>query len=119
MRGSSSSDSTLQLRIDSLLVSYGLKLVGLVQTPLFVAIVLSATSLGILIPLLKDTGQTSTNFGQLVIAAATIADFGTILLLSLLFSREATSPATQLTLIAGLVVLGVAIGVAVVRVERS
>ena len=103
----------------ALLVSYGLTLVGLVQTPLFVAIVLSATSLGILIPLLKDTGQTSTNFGQLVIAAATIADFGTILLLSLLFSREATSPATQLTLIAGLVVVGVAIGVTVVRVERS
>jgi Kef-type K+ transport system membrane component KefB len=52
--------------------------------------VLTATALSVLVPLLKDTGQITTPFGQLVIAAATIVDFGTILLLSLLFSREAT-----------------------------
>src|SRR3954469_18908878 len=59
-----------------------LKTAGLVDTPLLVAIILAATSLGIIIPVLKDAGQISTPFGQLVVAAGTIADFGGIILLS-------------------------------------
>ena len=42
---------------------------GLIQSPLLIAIVLCATSLGVLIPVLKDAGQISSRFGQLVIAA--------------------------------------------------
>ena len=52
---------------------------------------LSATSLGIVVPVLKDAGEIGSTFGQLVIAAATIADFATVILLSLFFSREASS----------------------------
>jgi Kef-type K+ transport system membrane component KefB len=55
---------------------------GLIQSPLLVAIILCATSLGVLIPVLKDAGQISSMFGQLVIAAGTIADFGAVILLS-------------------------------------
>jgi Kef-type K+ transport system membrane component KefB len=62
----------------ALLVSLALSAGGLVQTPLLVAIVLCATSLGVLIPVLKDAGEISTTFGQLIVAAATIADFGAI-----------------------------------------
>src|SRR3954452_8902832 len=64
---------------------------GVLDHPLFVAIVLSATSLGIVVPVLKDSHEAGSTFGQLVIAAATIADFATVILLSLLFSREASS----------------------------
>jgi Kef-type K+ transport system membrane component KefB len=103
----------------ALLLSYGLRAAGLIETPLFVAIVLTATALSVLVPLLKDTGQITTPFGQLVIAAATIVDFGTILLLSLLFSREATSMGTQIVLIGGFLLLGVVIALAVLRAERS
>ena len=38
--------------------------------------------------MLKDAGEISSTFGQLVIAAGTIADFGAIILLSLFFSGE-------------------------------
>ena len=72
----------------ALLVGYGLSTGGLVKSPLLVAIILCATSLGVVSPVLKDAGESESNFGQLVIAGATIADFGSIILLSLFFSRE-------------------------------
>jgi Kef-type K+ transport system membrane component KefB len=46
--------------------------------PLLIAIMLSATSLGVVIPVLKDSGEASSPFGQFVIAAASIADVATI-----------------------------------------
>ena len=65
-------------------IGLGLYAAGLIQAPLLVAIILSATSLGIVIPVLADAGQASTTLGQLVIAGSSIADFGAIILLSLL-----------------------------------
>jgi len=81
---------------------FALSTIDYVKQPLFLAIVLSATSLGIIVPVLKDAGEADKTFGQLVIAAATIADFATIILLSVFFSREATSTTTRLLLIGGL-----------------
>ena len=101
-----------------LAVSGGLAAVGLVDTPLLVAIILTATSLGVVIPVLKDAGQVESGFGQLVIAAASIADFGAVILLSLLFSREASGPGAQLLLIGGLVLLAALVGVGLARAGR-
>jgi Kef-type K+ transport system membrane component KefB len=103
----------------ALVVSYGLEAVGMVETPLLVAIILAATALGVVIPVLKDAGEVSSDFGQLVIAGASIADFATIILLSLFFSREATSTGTKLVLLGGFALLAVAIALAVSRAERS
>jgi Kef-type K+ transport system membrane component KefB len=50
------------------------KSTGLAQSPLFVAIVLVATSLGVIFPVLKDSGAIDSDLGRLVIAAASIAD---------------------------------------------
>jgi Kef-type K+ transport system membrane component KefB len=72
----------------AVLVSLLLKGTGLIETPLLVAIILCATSLGVLIPVLKDAGEISSTFGQLVVAAGTIADFGAVILLSIFFSGE-------------------------------
>jgi Kef-type K+ transport system membrane component KefB len=82
----------------ALLVSFGLKAGGLVDTPLLVAIILCATSLGVLVPVLKDAGEISSTFGQLIIAAASIADFGAIILLSIFFSGEGGTGSTLLLL---------------------
>jgi len=54
-----------------------------------------------------------------VIAAASIADFGAVILLSLFFSREATGPGAQLLLIGGLVLLAVAVAVGLARAGHS
>jgi Kef-type K+ transport system membrane component KefB len=103
----------------ALAVTAGLGAAGLVDTPLLVAVVLTATGLGIVVPALKDAGETGSAFGQLVVAGASIADFGAVVLLSLLFSREASGPGAQLLLLGGLVALAAAIGFGLARAGRS
>jgi len=100
-------------------IGLGLKAAGLIETPLLVAIILSATSLGIVIPVLADAGQVGTTLGQLIIAGSSIADFGAIILLSLFFSGDSSSIGSTLLLIGSFVVLVVATGVALAEVEHS
>ncbi len=99
-------------------VGVGLELAGLVDTPLLVAIILSATSLGVIIPVLADVGELETKFGQLVLAGASIADFGAVILLSLFYSGESGpgSTAVLLALFAGLLLVTF---VAIRAAERS
>ena len=52
----------------AMLVALILKATGLIETPLLIAIILCATSLGVLIPVLKDAGEISSTFGQLIVA---------------------------------------------------
>jgi Kef-type K+ transport system membrane component KefB len=99
-------------------VSLLLKVTGLIETPLLVAIMLCATSLGVLIPVLKDSAQIDTTFGQLVIAAGTIADFGAVILLSIFFSGEGGVGSTLL-LIGSLVALAGFVFLAVRSAEGS
>jgi Kef-type K+ transport system membrane component KefB len=96
-----------------------LKAGGFVSQPLFVAIVLSATSLGVLVPVLKDAGESGSTFGQLIIASGTIADFATVILLSLFFSREAGSTASKVIILVGLFVVAVLVGLLIAGIEHS
>ncbi len=100
-------------------IAVALRSAGIVESALLVAICLSATALGVVAPVLKDAGETTTPFGQLIIAAASIADFGSILILSLLFSREEASSTAQLVLMGGFAVLTLAIVAALTVAERS
>ena len=102
----------------AVVVALGLDGAGLIETPLLVAIILCATSLGVIIPVLKDAGESGSKFGQLVLAAGSIADFGAIILLSLFFSGEGEVGAT-LVLIIGLALLALVIFVAARTAERS
>jgi Kef-type K+ transport system membrane component KefB len=102
----------------ALLVSLGLEAAGLVDTPLLIAIILCATSLGVLIPVLKDAGQIASTFGQLIIAAATVADFGAIILLTIFFSGEGGTGSTLL-LLGSLLVLAAVIFAVARGAERS
>lgn len=104
----------------ALIVGTGLKAGGFVKSPLFVAIVLVATSLGVVVPVLKDSGNIGSSFGQLVIAAASIADFGSIILLSLFFSgKGSTDTAATLILLGVFGLVVVLIGLAIAGIERS
>jgi Kef-type K+ transport system membrane component KefB len=89
-----------------------------VRTPLLVAIALSATSLGVLIPVLKDTGRIESTLGQLVIAGASIADFAAIILLSLFFAGEG-GPGATLVLLGALLGLALAVFGVVRGAQRS
>ena len=104
----------------AIVVGLGLQAGGFVKSPLFVAIVLVATSLGVIVPVLKDSGNISTSFGQLVIAAASIADFGAIILLSLFFSGNGSSSTAGTLILLGLFgAVVVLVGLAIAGFERS
>ena len=103
----------------ALLIGLGLHAGGLVKSPLLIAIALSATSLGIVTPVLKDAGQVGTPFGQLVVAGASIAEIATIVLLSLFFSGEATGIGAKLVLLGLFALFVIAVGLAVLGAEQS
>src|SRR5207248_1601154 len=93
-----------------LAVGVALKVAGQVKSPLFIGIVLLATSLGLVVPILKDAGESATDFGQLVIAGSTLGDFGAVILLSLFFSGQASGVGTKLILLGGFVLVVAAVG---------
>jgi Kef-type K+ transport system membrane component KefB len=103
----------------ALIVGYGLRADGLIKSPLLVAIILSATGLGIILPILKDARETSTPFGQVIVAGASIAEVGPIVLLSLFFSGEGGGIGGKLVLLVGFVVFVIAVGLAILGFERS
>ena len=103
----------------ALAVGGALSATGIIDSPLLVAIILCATSLGIVVPVLKDQMQIGSSFGQLVIAAATIADFGAVILLSIFFSREGAGVGAQLVLLGSFALAAVLGALAIAGVEHS
>jgi Kef-type K+ transport system membrane component KefB len=78
---------------------------GWVSSATLLAIALSATSLGLVIPVLKDAGAIDSDAGRATIAAATVADFAAILLLSLAFSTSGGSTGGRLVLLGAFMLL--------------
>jgi Kef-type K+ transport system membrane component KefB len=99
----------------AVIAGFALSAAGFTSAPLLVAIILCATSLGLVVPVLKDAGQVAGPTGQLIIAAASIADFGAVILLSLFFSEQATSVAVKLLLLIGLGVIALLFVLALLR----
>jgi len=81
-----------------------LRATGLIDDATLVAVTLCATSLGLVVPVAKQGGFEDGRLGQLVIAGATLGDFGAIIALSLLFSRDTSSGSTRLALLVAFVV---------------
>jgi Kef-type K+ transport system membrane component KefB len=100
-------------------IGFGLHAADWVKSPLLLAIALSATSLGLVVPVLKDAGRSEGEVGQTAIVAATVADFSAILLLSLFFSASDGSPGSRLVLIVAFGVLVVVTALVVSRAGRS
>jgi len=103
----------------ALVVGFGLRAGDLVRSPLLVAIILSATGLGIILPILKDAHQTTTPFGQVIVAGASIAEVAPIVLLSLFFSGKSGGIGAKLVLLIGFALFVLAVGVAILGAERS
>jgi Kef-type K+ transport system membrane component KefB len=68
---------------------------------------------------LKEARESSTDLGQLIIAAASIADFAAIVLLSLLFSRDATGTGAKLVLLLEFAALVAVLGVGLALSGRN
>jgi Kef-type K+ transport system membrane component KefB len=103
----------------ALAVGFLLKAADLVRSPLLVAIILSATGLGVILPILKDAGASGTSFGQVVIAGASIAEVGPIVLLSLFFSGESSALGSKIVLLVGFFVFVLAVGLVILGLQHS
>ncbi|SDZ39877.1 transporter, CPA2 family [Saccharopolyspora shandongensis] len=90
-----------------------------VRSPLLVAVALSATSLGLIVPVLIDADQMESRTGLQVIAASSVAEFGSVLLLSLLFSTSGGNIGERLVRLVVFAALVAAVGVAVSLADRS
>jgi Kef-type K+ transport system membrane component KefB len=93
--------------------------VGLIKTPLLVAVILVATSLSVIIVPLRDAGEVNTPFGQQVIATAAIAEFASVILLSFFYSNERAGYATELVHLSAFVLLAIFVFVAVSQGGRN
>jgi len=60
---------------------------GLVLTTIYVAVALTATSMGTLVPILGDSDDLDTRFGAYVLAAASAGEIGPIIAISILFAN--------------------------------
>ena len=67
----------------STVVGLVLMRLGLVRNPWMMALIMSTTSLGVVMPVLKEQGLTRGRFGQTILIAALIADFATMLLITI------------------------------------
>lgn len=91
------------------LFGVGLDAAGWLDEPLLVAVALSATSLGLVVAVLKDADLLATDLARTVVASASFADFAAVLLLSVLFSTDGGSGGMRI----GLFLLFAAVVVAV------
>lgn len=86
--------------------------------PLLLAIALASTSLGLVVPILREAGQTTNDFGQTIMAAASVAEFGALLLLTLFYSSGGENTATALVLIAIFCTMALIVGLTVAGLNR-
>jgi Kef-type K+ transport system membrane component KefB len=80
---------------------------GLIFSPLLVAIMLSSTSVGILVPVLRDTGNLDTPVGHFTLSGASAAEVGTIGLLGVFFAGRERSAGVSALLLAVVAILAV------------
>jgi Kef-type K+ transport system membrane component KefB/Trk K+ transport system NAD-binding subunit len=89
----------------ALLGAYALSLLDGVQNPLLMALILSTTSLGVVVPVLKEREILDSRYGQYLLVAASIADFVTLLLLTIVIAINSQGLTLDLLLIPALLSL--------------
>lgn len=92
--------------------------VGLVRSASLVAIILSATSLGVILPVVEDCGQLRTRTGRAVLAGASVAEVVPVVLLSVLFAGHTAALVPKLLLLALFGLLAAALVGAIADVGR-
>jgi len=92
---------------------------GWVSQPLLLTIALSSTALGLVVPVLKDAGQVHSQVGQTALAAASVADFSAIVLLSLFFSSSGGSTGSKVVVLGAFAGLVAVTGLVVSGAARS
>jgi len=88
-----------------------LHVIPAVDAPMMVAIALTTTGLGTMLPILRDGGQLDSIFGRLVLAAGTVGEVAPMVAVSLALSQRFTSWQEIGFLLAFLALVGLAVAV--------
>ena len=83
----------------AVLIGFSLWRFGLVRNPWMMALILSTTSLGVVMPVLKEHGMIGGQFGQALLISALIADFATMLLITVVVAILSTGLTLNILLI--------------------
>jgi Kef-type K+ transport system membrane component KefB len=83
------------------------------------ALALTASSLGVIVPVLRDAGEIETDFGQLAVMAGSVGEFAALLLLTVLFSADPEPTWAQVAYVAALGLVALAGAVGLRRLWRS
>ena len=95
-------------------LAFALRTLGAGGDVRLLALALTSTSLGVLVPVLRDAGESTRPFGQTVLVNASIGEFASLLLLTVMFSADPKSTPVQILYVLG---LGASAAVAVVVVR--
>ncbi len=71
---------------------------GLTENAVLMGLILSTTSVGVVVPVLKERGLIATPYGQTLLITALVRDFATLLLLSLTIAVTRKGPSLDLLL---------------------
>jgi Kef-type K+ transport system membrane component KefB len=85
--------------------SQGLTMSGIAENPILLALILSTTSLGVVVPVLKERSLLASNYGQYLLAASSIADFGTLVLVTIAIAVRSHGLTLDLLLIPVLLII--------------
>jgi Kef-type K+ transport system membrane component KefB len=69
-------------------IAFLLYVCHLIRSPMLVGLALTTTSLGMLLPIFKDSGDLDTKFGRLTLAAGALGEFGPVIFMSLFLTTE-------------------------------
>ncbi len=83
------------------------------------ALAMIASSLGVMVPVLRDADEVTTDFGQLAIMAGSVGEFAALLLLTVLFSAQPEATWAQVAYVAALGAAAVIGAVVLRRMWRS
>ncbi len=75
----------------ALAVTFLLRTAGFLNAPVMIATALATTAVGVLLPILRDSGELKTRFGNLVMGAGAVGELGPIVLVSIVLTREHTA----------------------------
>ena len=100
-------------------VAFGLAQIARGADVRLLALALTASTLGIVVPVLRDAGEIKTDFGQLAVVSCSVGEFGSLLLLTILFSADPEPTGIQVLYVLALGVAAFAGAIGLRRVWQS
>jgi Kef-type K+ transport system membrane component KefB len=100
-------------------VAFILRLIAPSADVRLMALAMTASSLGVIVPVLRDANEINTDFGQLAVMAGSVGEFAALLLLTILFSADPQPTWEQVAYVAALGAAAVIGAIALRRGWRS